>query len=346
EDQDGCVGWGETWCNYPAVAAEHRVRVLISLVAPLAAELALLDQPAILWTQLASRLAVLAIQTGEYGPIAQTIAGLECAAHDLAARRAGAPLHRYLDQRANGRVAVYASGINPDGAPETAAAAMARGFAGCKIKVGFGAEIDAANLRGARAQIGADAALMADANQGWSFDQALAFLPVCDDVGLAWLEEPLRHDAPDAQWRSLAENTRVAIAAGENFSSVEDFETLPSRRHIKILQPDLGKWGGAALSLAIARASAHKGLVYCPHWLGSGVGLLASMHVKAASRTQSGYVEVDVNPNPMRQRIVEHIVGAPVDGAVTLPDTPGIGDIGPLVAEFSDALVMSEEASF
>ena len=35
EDDDGAVGWGETWCNFPACGAEHRARLLESVVAPL-----------------------------------------------------------------------------------------------------------------------------------------------------------------------------------------------------------------------------------------------------------------------------------------------------------------------
>ena len=39
--------------------------------------------------------------------------------------------------------------------------------------------------------------------------------------------------------------------------------------------------------------------VFCPHWLGGGIGLIASIHLKAAAGG-AGYVEVDSNPNPLR----------------------------------------------
>src|SRR4051794_21972834 len=35
EDLDGVVGWGEIWCNFPGVGAEHRARVLESCIAPI-----------------------------------------------------------------------------------------------------------------------------------------------------------------------------------------------------------------------------------------------------------------------------------------------------------------------
>ena len=30
-DADGAEGWGEIWCNWPAVGAEHRTRLAVDL---------------------------------------------------------------------------------------------------------------------------------------------------------------------------------------------------------------------------------------------------------------------------------------------------------------------------
>jgi L-alanine-DL-glutamate epimerase-like enolase superfamily enzyme len=35
ECQDGAVGWGEACCNFPACGAEHRARLIDSVIAPL-----------------------------------------------------------------------------------------------------------------------------------------------------------------------------------------------------------------------------------------------------------------------------------------------------------------------
>ena len=34
-DTEGAQGWGEVWCNFPTVGAEHRARLLDSVFAPL-----------------------------------------------------------------------------------------------------------------------------------------------------------------------------------------------------------------------------------------------------------------------------------------------------------------------
>src|SRR5688572_32041169 len=49
EDADGAVGWGEIWCNFPAVGAEHRARLVETVLAPLV-EGRVFDGPAAAWS--------------------------------------------------------------------------------------------------------------------------------------------------------------------------------------------------------------------------------------------------------------------------------------------------------
>ena len=35
EDGEGAFGWGEAWCNFPSCGAEHRARLIESVLAPL-----------------------------------------------------------------------------------------------------------------------------------------------------------------------------------------------------------------------------------------------------------------------------------------------------------------------
>ena len=134
--------------------------------------------PRAAFDELSARTAVLAIQSGEPGPIAQAIAGVDIALHDLAARRAGLPLWRHLldeagataDAAATREVPVYASGINPERPGDTVAALRAAGHTAFKLKVGFGEARDLDNLAAVRAAAGAGAAVMVDANQAWDLE--------------------------------------------------------------------------------------------------------------------------------------------------------------------------------
>lgn len=320
-DREGAQGWGEVWCNFPAVGAEHRARLLDTVFAPLLQGQAYAN-PQAAFDDLTARTEVLAIQCAESGPIAQCIAGLDIALWDLHARRLGQPLWRLLGGQ-GGEVPVYASGLNPTQPERLAAERHADGFRAFKLKVGFGTQRDLANLQALREAVGG-CALMVDANQAWSLQAALEHAAAFEPFGLRWLEEPLRATRPWSEWRELAARAPMPLAAGENLAGFEAFEQALDARCLAVVQPDLAKWGGFSACLPVARQVLARGLRYCPHYLGAGVGLLASAHLLAAAGGD-GMLEVDANPNPLRSATcgpVAHVV----QGRVHLSERPGLGD--------------------
>lgn len=321
-DARGREGWGEIWCNFPSVGAEHRARLVRETVAPLLVGRSF-AAPDEIWRGASQALSVLAIQSGEPGPIAQCLAGIDVALCDLAARARNEPLYRHLGAtKMIARLPVYASGLNPD-QPEKLATAKAReGHRAFKLKIGFGRDIDLANLAALRAALGEDATLMVDANQAWDLDTAKAMSKAIAQFRPAWLEEPLRADAPADHWRELARASPIPLAAGENMRG-DEFEAAVDSGWVKVLQPDLGKWGGFTGCLQVGRHALAAGVRLCPHWLGGGIGLIASFHLLAAVGGD-GLVEVDANPNALRE-----LMAAPfpalADGQMELPQGPGLG---------------------
>lgn len=328
EDEDGVVGWGEVWCNFPDCGAEHRARLIDSVFAPLLAGRPL-DSPVTVTNDLIERTAVLAIQSGEPGPIHQCIAGLDMAMWDLVARRAGLPLWRHLGGD-GATIGVYASGINPDEPEKTAARCRAEGHRAFKLKLGFGEQRDLANLRAMRAELGPDALLAADANQAWNLETAMRMAARMEEFGLAWLEEPLRADRPWAEWQQLTAATHIPLAAGENLAGHERFDEAIATRALRVLQPDAAKWGGLSHCLAVGRRIVGSGLRYCPHYLGGGIGLLASAHLLAAVGGD-GLLEIDANPNPLRTLACGPVADVR-DGRVALGETPGLGSTPDIAA--------------
>ena len=75
--------------------------------------------------------------------------------------------------------------------------------------------------------------------------------------------------------------------------------------------------------LAVARQAVAAGRVYCPHYLGGGIGLLASAHLLAAAGG-SGLLEIDTNPNSWRERIVGDRLKLD-EGVACLGEAPGLG---------------------
>jgi D-galactarolactone cycloisomerase len=321
QDEDGAVGWGEIWCNFPSCGAEHRARLLETVLAPLATSRAFAS-PAEAFTFLSARTAVLAIQSGEPGPIAQVIAGIDLALWDLCARRAAQPLWRYLGGKRD-QVTVYASGINPDAPEQVAAERLAQGYRAFKLKIGFGAERDLRNVQALRELLGPETPLMVDANQGWELEEAMQMASALAGFGLHWLEEPLRADRPWSEWRQLARQTIIPLAGGENVMGGEAFDAAIASGALRVLQPDLAKWGGISGCWPVIGRALQAGLRYCPHFLGGGVGLLASAHVLAAAGGD-GMLEIDANPNPLRSALTPQLA-SPAQGACHLGETPGIG---------------------
>ena len=330
EDKDGVTGWGEVWSNFPAVGAEHRVRIVNEILAPLV-ENASIAHPGEIFERLSARMDVLALQSGEPGPFAQSIAGLDLALWDLFARRQRQPLWKLLGG-ASPRIGVYASGINPTGSVAMAEAALRRGHRALKLKIGFDAAQDRDNLAALRALGGYDS-LAADANQAWDFDEALKRAAGYGEFNLAWLEEPIRADRPREEWIRLAKSIPMPLAAGENVASRDGFAQLLSEGAVKVVQPDMAKWGGFSECVAIGRNIRQAGRRFCPHYLGGGVGLLASAHLLAAVGGD-GLLEIDSNDNPLRDRFCGPVAKV-TDGTITLGDEPGLG-LTPDISSIAD----------
>lgn len=322
-DEDGHQGWGEIWCNFPMVGAEHRARLVDSVFRPLMKG-AVYDTPRQAFDALQAGTRVLALQSAEPGPFAQCLAGIDMALWDLCARREGQPLWRYLGGTSD-RIGVYASGLNPTG-PERLGRAMADlGYTRFKLKIGFGMERDRANLAALRDTLGADAGLMVDVNQGWTLDQAREQLPGLEDLDLKWIEEPLLCTAPWSEWRALAAMTSIPVAAGENLMGEARFREGIDSGALSIIQPDAAKWGGISCGLPLGRAINNADLCYFPHYLGGGIGLLASGHLLAAVGGE-GALEVDSNPNPLRGELAGPL-NRVENGVAVLGEAPGIGEL-------------------
>ena len=327
--RDGVVGWGEIWCNFPNVGAEHRARLAEHVIAPLLLARDF-ESPEEAFDYLTRSTWVLGLQTGETGPLAQVIAGVEIALCDIAGKLAGAPLWK-LYGGSTDCVPVYASGINPTSPEVIAAAALDSGYQALKLKIGFGTERDTRNLAALRDLLGDDGQLMADANQAWDVGEASAMLDKLAPFNLAWLEEPIAADRPESEWRSIRDLAGMPLAAGENVQGDDRFAAWLRSDILGVVQPDLAKWGGLSRTVPVARQIIASGKRYCPHYLGGGIGLVASAHALAAVGGD-GMLEVDINANPLRSDLVGDLLSRQ-KGMACLGDAPGLGyepDLEPL----------------
>lgn len=201
-----------------------------------------------------------------------------------------------------------------------------------KLKVGFGADINLANLAALRAVVGVGM-LAADANQGWSIEQALEIVPQFREFDLRWLEEPIRADRPPAEWQALRASAGMPLAAGENIASRESFEHVLSEDVLGVVQPDIAKWGGLSICAGLAREILAADKTFCPHYLGGGIGLLASAHLLAGIGG-NGWLEIDINDNSLRELFCGPISNVK-DGTIVLSEGSGLG-LTPDLSAISD----------
>ena len=319
-DDDGVEGWGEIWCNFPRFGFRHRARLLQEVFAP-----ALMRQPvaspAAAWAHLTAAGNVLRLQSGESGPVAAVIAGLDIALHDIAAKKAGLPLWRMLGG-SSGRVPVYASLARSDDGLSAVERALARGFRAVKLRSAGTIADHLAVVRPVRALVGASCDLMLDVNSSWDADAALATIGQLAEARLAWLEEPVPVDAPAAVWRRLAEAAPMPLAGGENMVTPQMFDGALALPALAVLQPDVTKWGGFSGGLPLARRIVAAGRRYCPHVFAGAPGVVAAAHLLAASGSSDGMLEFGVNHNPLRDGLIGR---EPEGGALELSDAPGLG---------------------
>ena len=331
EDSDGARGWGEVWSNFPTASAEHRALLFADIVAPRALGKSL-DDPVALWAEIDRSLHVLRVQSGDAGALSAAAAGLDLAIHDLRARKRGLPLWRALGGTDDGPVPIYASGLNPGRAAlDTVERTRASGYRAFKIKIGFGEETDLGSLRPVAKSLKAGERLMVDVNQGWDLATACALAPKLAEFGLGWIEEPLLADRPWAEWTQVAAAAPTSLAGGENLRGAGQFQQAIDSGLFGVVQPDAATWGGHSGCLAVARATLAAGRSYCPHFLGGAIGLMHSLHLLAAVRGP-GLLEVDANPNPLREGLLGDLLTVS-EGCVSLPGGQGLGlepDLKPL----------------
>jgi L-alanine-DL-glutamate epimerase-like enolase superfamily enzyme len=340
EDGDGAHGWGEVWCNFPPAGGEHKLRLLAQIIGP-----ALVGRsfagPEVAWIELSQRMRRNAIQSAEPGNFAAAIAGIDVALWDLAARRAGVPLWRLLGREAAPLpLPVYASNLNPKGAPEYVAMCREKGYRAFKLKVAFDLAGDLDNVRRIMGGLGAGERFMVDATQGWDMGSARIAVQRLSEYPLGWIEEAICADEPAEHWAELAMLSAVPLSGGENLMGFAAFDEVIRLGHLKVIQPDICKWGGITGCRRVAERAVAAGRSYCPHWLNSGLGLHAAAHLLAAVGG-GGLLEHDAMENPL-QAVLAEPFPAIVDGRMAVTSAPGLG-VAPDLAAARPFLVEHRE---
>jgi L-alanine-DL-glutamate epimerase-like enolase superfamily enzyme len=244
---------------------------------------------------------------------------VDIALWDIAGKAANTPVCRLLGGGA-ADLACYASLIrysDPTLVRSHVRRAMDAGFSRLKLH-----EIELPAIRAAREESGAAVELMLDVNCPWTLNEARSKADELKEFRLKWLEEPLW---PPENYDGLAELRRacgIPIAAGENVSTLMDFERLLAAGAVDFVQPSVAKMGGITELCKVFPIATVRNVAVMPHTFYDGPGLLAAIQATAALGTADAMIEWRFFD--LEARLYGGAL-APERGRISVPQGPGLG---------------------
>jgi L-alanine-DL-glutamate epimerase-like enolase superfamily enzyme len=308
----GVVGWGETF-GFTAIPA---VRVAIdSILAP-----AIVGRDATQLEQLMLDMQKKFHIFGRSGAFIYGLSAIDIALWDIAGKVAQKPVYQLLGGSEATSLRCYASLVrysDPELVKENVKRALGSGFRHLKLH-----EVSVDCVRAAREAAGDDIEITLDVNCPWSVREALDMTSKLRPFNLRWLEEPVW---PPENYSGLAQVRReggIPVAAGENASTLMDFQHLLEAKAVDFIQPSPAKMGGITeLKKVFALANANNVTVMV-HTFYDGPGLLASVHASAALGGSGALVEwryFDLEAQLYGDAII------PKNGAISVPQGAGLG---------------------
>lgn len=197
------------------------------------------------------------------------VSGLDMAAWDALAKAAGLPLCVLLGGTAGPVRAYNSNGLwlqAPAALGSEAAELCAEGgFEALKLRLGRDRpRDDIAAIEAVRRAVGEDVKLMVDFNQGLDLADALERCHQIDDLGLAWIEEPIVYDNFDG-FAQLAAELRTPLQIGENFYGPRDLHKALQMKACDLVMPDFMRIGGVTGWLRAAAIAGAAGIPMSTH---------------------------------------------------------------------------------
>ena len=242
---------------------------------------------------------------------------VSAALHDLVAKRLGVPLYRMwgLDPAASPPTS-FTIGIAPDEATLRTRVQEAAGYPVLKVKLG--SHWDERIVRIVR-EMEPGKVLRVDANAAWTPKRALQMIPLLQELGVEFVEQPLpAHDL--AGLRFVRERSALPIIADESCLVSTDIPALAGA--VDGINIKLAKCGGLREALRmVATARAHGLSVMCGCMVESSLGITAAAHLAPLL----DYADLDgaalVANDPYDGATIE-------GGVIRLPAGAGLGVVG------------------
>jgi len=260
ETEEGVTGRAYLFCYVPAAAAAIAA-ILAEIERSMRGERV---APVDLWKKLTRRFTLIGVQ----GVVRMAMAAFDVACWDALAIAAGLPLATLLGGTPRPVRAYNSNGLglmDTQALADEAEELVQGGFEGVKLRLGYPTLADdIAAVRAVRARVGDGVQIMVDYNQALSVAEALERGRALDAEGIAWLEEPIRHD-DYAGSAKLARELSTPVQIGENFSLAYGMEQALEAGACDLVMPDLERIGGVTGWQRAAALAAARGIEMSTH---------------------------------------------------------------------------------
>jgi mandelate racemase len=251
---------------------------------------------------------------GWQGLVGMAISGLDMAFWDALGQVAAKPVAELLGGSARPIRAYDSYGVvDPTADAGDLRRSLEQGFRGIKIKGGDGdAAKDERVVKGVRALLGPDVALMLDFNQSLDPAEAKRRIARLAPYDLTWIEEPVPQENLSGHAK-VREGSPIPIQAGENWWFPRGFAEAIAARASDFIMPDLMKVGGVTGWLRVAAQAEAASIPMSSHLFAK-----ASAHMLAVTPTAHWLEVLD-----FAGAVLAHPIEI-VDGTVTARG-PGLG---------------------
>jgi L-alanine-DL-glutamate epimerase-like enolase superfamily enzyme len=262
-------------------------------------------------------------QTGVWS---QAMSAIDIALWDIKGKAFGQPVWRLLGGAQNPVPAYVTFGLPHYGKEQLAEAArhwVQQGHDKLKMVVGIigdsqDPEADAERVAAVREAVGPGIELMIDANYLMSYHHALRLCKLIEPLDITWFEEPVYgNDA--LLLADLRRATTIPIAAGQNEGHRYRHRELLIHHAVDILQPNVVYVGGYTEAVKVAAMAQAFNVPIA----NGGAWPFHNMHLQAG-KPNGRRVEFHYLSWMMYEAVCRSIPD-PVEGWVTVPDTPGLG---------------------
>lgn len=271
----------------------------------------------------------LSFRVGRKGIVLAALSAIDIALWDILGKKANLPVYKLLGGVSNNIHAYASAGYYQEGKglqqlSEEMHDYRRQGFKAVKMKIGGESlQTDMERVAAARNALGPNIKLAIDANNAYTYNEALKFAGLVEKYDIFFFEEPISSDHIQNSVK-LARDLTIPIAGYETEYTRYGLRDLIIQDAVDIVQTDVIWSGGISEARKIGILASAFGKECIPHFSAGAVSLAANLHF-GLSLANINWFELTVDDNPLRSELAKEDFVDIDEGILTVKDRPGLG---------------------